>query len=83
MSDGWAYSDGIYPARLPATATSEAAFDEVYAVNVKAPFFLVAAIAPAMAERGGGAIINLAPGSSASGTRPPRSTAPPRAPSRR
>jgi NAD(P)-dependent dehydrogenase (short-subunit alcohol dehydrogenase family) len=28
-------------------------------VNVKAPFFLTAAIAPAMVEAGGGAIINL------------------------
>ena len=28
-------------------------------MNVKAPFFLVAATAPAMAERGSGAIINL------------------------
>jgi NAD(P)-dependent dehydrogenase (short-subunit alcohol dehydrogenase family) len=49
---------GIYPG--PSTAaTDEATFDEVYAVNVKAPFFLTAAIAPAMAEHGGGAIINL------------------------
>ena len=49
---------GIYPG--PTTpATDEATFDEVYAVNVKAPFFLTAAIAPAMAGHGGGAIINL------------------------
>jgi NAD(P)-dependent dehydrogenase (short-subunit alcohol dehydrogenase family) len=49
---------GIYPG--PATAaTDEATFDQVYAVNVKAPFFLTAAIAPAMAEHGGGSIINL------------------------
>ncbi|MGI8329253.1 SDR family NAD(P)-dependent oxidoreductase [Actinomadura scrupuli] len=49
---------GIYPA--PSTAaTDEATFDQVYAVNVKAPFFLTAALAPAMAERGSGAIINL------------------------
>src|SRR5258707_12200499 len=49
---------GIFPG--PGTAaTDEATFDEVYAVNVKAPFFLTAAIAPAMAERGSGAIINL------------------------
>ena len=34
-------------------------FDEVYAVNVKAPFFLTAAIAPEMSERGSGSIINL------------------------
>ena len=51
-------SAGIYPG-LSTAATDEAIFDEVYAVNVKAPFFLVAAIAPAMAENGGGAIINL------------------------
>jgi NAD(P)-dependent dehydrogenase (short-subunit alcohol dehydrogenase family) len=31
----------------------------VYAVNVRAPFFLVAALAPAMAERGSGAIVNV------------------------
>ncbi len=48
-------SAGIYPG-LSTAATDEAIFDEVYAVNVKAPFFLVAAIAPAMAENGGGAI---------------------------
>ncbi len=39
--------------------TDEATFDEVYAVNVKAPYFLTAAIAPAMAARGEGAVINL------------------------
>ncbi len=49
---------GIYPSSSTA-ATDEATFDQVYAVNVKAPFFLTAAIAPAMAERGSGAIINL------------------------
>jgi NAD(P)-dependent dehydrogenase (short-subunit alcohol dehydrogenase family) len=49
---------GIYPG--PSTAaTDEATFDRVYAVNVKAPYFLTAAIAPGMAERGDGAIINL------------------------
>ncbi|GAA0377087.1 SDR family oxidoreductase [Microbispora corallina] len=49
---------GIYPADGTA-ATDEKTFDEVYAVNVKAPFFLTAAIAPAMVEAGGGTIINL------------------------
>jgi NAD(P)-dependent dehydrogenase (short-subunit alcohol dehydrogenase family) len=49
---------GIFPG--PSTAgTDEATFDEVYAVNVKAPFFLTASIAPAMAAHGSGAIINL------------------------
>jgi NAD(P)-dependent dehydrogenase (short-subunit alcohol dehydrogenase family) len=49
---------GIYPGGSTA-ATDEKTFDRVYAVNVKAPFFLTAAIAPAMAAAGGGAIINL------------------------
>jgi len=51
-------SAGIYPGDTTA-ATDEKTFDEVYDVNVKAPFFLTAAIAPAMAAAGGGAIINL------------------------
>ncbi|MFD5784955.1 SDR family NAD(P)-dependent oxidoreductase [Streptomyces sp. NPDC126933] len=49
---------GIYPGDTTA-ATDERTFDRVYAVNVKAPFFLTAAVAPAMVEAGGGAIINL------------------------
>ena len=40
-------------------ATDEKTLDRVYAVNVKAPFFLTAVIAPAMAQAGSGAIINL------------------------
>src|ERR1700727_1116314 len=51
-------SAGIFPGSTTAE-TNEATFDRVYAVNVKAPFFLTAAVAPAMAERGSGAIINL------------------------
>ena len=43
----------------PTEATSESDFDAMYAVNVKAPFFLVASLAPAMAERGDGVIVNL------------------------
>ncbi|MFD8815085.1 SDR family NAD(P)-dependent oxidoreductase [Streptomyces sp. NPDC059627] len=49
---------GIYPGDAT-PATDEKTFDQVYAVNVKAPFFLTAAVAPAMAEAGGGAIVNL------------------------
>jgi NAD(P)-dependent dehydrogenase (short-subunit alcohol dehydrogenase family) len=49
---------GIFPGATTA-ATDERSFDEVYAVNVKAPFFLTAVIAPQMAARGDGAIINL------------------------
>ncbi|MFD6424666.1 SDR family NAD(P)-dependent oxidoreductase [Streptomyces sp. NPDC060198] len=49
---------GIYPPSTTTTA-DEATFDQVYGVNVKAPFFLTAAVAPAMAEAGGGVIVNL------------------------
>jgi NAD(P)-dependent dehydrogenase (short-subunit alcohol dehydrogenase family) len=49
---------GIFPGSTTTTVT-EAMFDEVYAVNVKAPFFLTAAIAPEMNARGAGSIINL------------------------
>jgi NAD(P)-dependent dehydrogenase (short-subunit alcohol dehydrogenase family) len=49
---------GIFPRSSTAT-TDEATFDEVYSVNVKAPYFLTGAVAPSMAEAGSGAIINL------------------------
>src|ERR1700737_4153447 len=49
---------GIFP--FGAThEMSEESFDEVYALNVKVPFFLVAELAPLMAQRGKGAIVNL------------------------
>jgi NAD(P)-dependent dehydrogenase (short-subunit alcohol dehydrogenase family) len=51
-------SGGIFP--FGATAdTAPGQVDEVFAVNVKAPYLLVAALAPAMAERGHGAVINV------------------------
>jgi NAD(P)-dependent dehydrogenase (short-subunit alcohol dehydrogenase family) len=49
---------GIYPAATTTTLDEET-FDRIYQVNVKAPFFLTAAVAPGMAARGGGAVINL------------------------
>jgi NAD(P)-dependent dehydrogenase (short-subunit alcohol dehydrogenase family) len=49
---------GIFPPPST-TGTDEATFDAVYGVNVKAPFFLTAALAPAMAAAGGGAIVNI------------------------
>jgi NAD(P)-dependent dehydrogenase (short-subunit alcohol dehydrogenase family) len=49
---------GIYPFG-PTEQASESDVDAVYALNVKAPFYLVAELAPAMAERGYGAIINV------------------------
>jgi len=39
--------------------TDDAAFDGLFQINVKAPFFLVAALAPKIAARGGGSIINV------------------------
>jgi NAD(P)-dependent dehydrogenase (short-subunit alcohol dehydrogenase family) len=51
-------SGGVFP--FGATAdTSADQIDEVFAVNVKAPYLLVAALAPAMAKRGYGAIVNV------------------------
>jgi NAD(P)-dependent dehydrogenase (short-subunit alcohol dehydrogenase family) len=43
----------------PTAQTSEAGFDAMFAINVKGPFFLTAAFAPAMAARGHGAIVNV------------------------
>jgi NAD(P)-dependent dehydrogenase (short-subunit alcohol dehydrogenase family) len=45
--------------KAAAAAATEAEFDETFALNVKVPFFLVASLAPAMAERGWGAIVNV------------------------
>lgn len=44
----------------PTADMTQADFDDVYALNVKAPFFLVSELAPQMAERGTGAIVNIA-----------------------
>jgi NAD(P)-dependent dehydrogenase (short-subunit alcohol dehydrogenase family) len=49
---------GIFPFQ-PTVDITEETFDAVIAVNVKAAFFLVAALAPAMAARGHGAIVNV------------------------
>lgn len=51
-------SAGVFPFGPTAESTT-AGFDEVFDINVKAPYFLVAALAPAMAERGAGAIVNV------------------------
>lgn len=48
----------IYPPG-PTEAMTEADFDAVFGLNVKAPFFLVGRLAPEMAERGYGAIVNV------------------------
>jgi NAD(P)-dependent dehydrogenase (short-subunit alcohol dehydrogenase family) len=49
---------GIYPFG-PTQEMTEEQFDRVFSLNVKAPYFLVAELAPLMAERGKGAIVNL------------------------
>ncbi len=49
---------GIYPFG-PTHETTEEMFEHVYALNVKAPYFLVAELAPLMAKKGKGAIVNL------------------------
>ncbi len=49
---------GVFPFG-PTASSSDAEIDSVYAVNVKAPFILVGELAPAMAARGKGAIINV------------------------
>ena len=49
---------GIYPFG-PTHEMTEEQFDSVYSLNVKAPYFLVAELAPLMAQKGKGAIVNL------------------------
>ncbi|MFI5709319.1 SDR family NAD(P)-dependent oxidoreductase [Kribbella sp. NPDC051620] len=49
---------GVFP--FGATAeVADGVFDSTFAVNVRAPFYLVAELAPAMAERGHGSIVNV------------------------
>ncbi|WBP90408.1 SDR family NAD(P)-dependent oxidoreductase [Kitasatospora cathayae] len=49
---------GIYPF-AGTVDTTEEVFDQVFDVNVKAPFFLTAELVPAMVDKGGGAIVNV------------------------
>jgi NAD(P)-dependent dehydrogenase (short-subunit alcohol dehydrogenase family) len=49
---------GIFPF-APTDQATEELFDSVYALNVKVPYFLVAELAPLMANRGKGAIVNV------------------------
>src|ERR1700733_6096868 len=44
----------------PTADLDVATFDRLFAANVRAPYFLVGALAPKMAARGSGSIINLA-----------------------
>ena len=49
---------GIFPFG-PTHETTEDMFESVYSLNVKVPYFLVAELAPRMAKRGKGAIVNV------------------------
>jgi NAD(P)-dependent dehydrogenase (short-subunit alcohol dehydrogenase family) len=49
---------GIFPFG-PTHEMTEEVFESVYSLNVKAPYFLVAELAPRMAKRGKGAIVNV------------------------
>src|SRR5256884_2586839 len=49
---------GIYPFG-PTHEMTEEMFESVFSLNVKVPYFLVAELAPLMAQRGKGAIVNL------------------------
>ncbi|PRY46903.1 SDR family NAD(P)-dependent oxidoreductase [Umezawaea tangerina] len=49
---------GVFPAG-PTAATTAEQVDAVFAVNVRAPFLLTAELAPAMAARGHGAVVNV------------------------
>ncbi|MFG2954893.1 SDR family NAD(P)-dependent oxidoreductase [Streptomyces sp. NPDC048291] len=49
---------GVYPFG-PTAETPADQVDSVYDLNVKAPFYLVGELAPAMAERGRGAVVNV------------------------
>jgi NAD(P)-dependent dehydrogenase (short-subunit alcohol dehydrogenase family) len=51
-------SAGVFPFG-PTEKTTGDQFDDVFALNVKAPYFLVAQLAPAMAARGHGAVVNV------------------------
>jgi NAD(P)-dependent dehydrogenase (short-subunit alcohol dehydrogenase family) len=51
-------SAGIFPFG-PTAGTPLHVFHDAYATNVRAPFILVAELAPGMAERGKGAVVNV------------------------
>jgi NAD(P)-dependent dehydrogenase (short-subunit alcohol dehydrogenase family) len=51
-------SAGVFPFG-PTPNASTADIDDVYAVNVRAPFILVGELAPAMAAQGKGAVVNV------------------------
>jgi len=55
-------------ARAPTEELDAALVDRLYAVNVRAPLLLIAALVPSMVERGRGVIISISSGSAVVGT---------------
>jgi NAD(P)-dependent dehydrogenase (short-subunit alcohol dehydrogenase family) len=55
-------------ARAPTVELDAELVDRLYAVNVRAPLLLIAALVPSMIERGGGAIISVSSVSAVTGT---------------
>jgi 3alpha(or 20beta)-hydroxysteroid dehydrogenase len=55
-------------ARVPTTDLTAGLIDELFAVNVRAPLLLIAALIPAMRAAGGGSIVNLSSVSGVVGT---------------
>ena len=55
-------------ARAPTVELDAALVDRLYAVNVRAPLLLIAALIPSMIERGSGVIISISSGSAVVGT---------------
>jgi len=54
--------------RAPTVAIDADLIDRLFAVNVRAPLLLIAALIPAMTDRGGGSIVNLSSVSGVVGT---------------
>jgi len=73
---------GVYPVG-PTDALTDADLDAVLATNVRAPHVLVGALAPAMAARGDGAVVNIGSWMSRVGIRWARRTPRARPPSSR
>jgi NAD(P)-dependent dehydrogenase (short-subunit alcohol dehydrogenase family) len=55
-------------ARKPATELTPAFIDDVFAINLRGPLLLIAALVPTMIEQGGGSIINISSISGVVGT---------------
>jgi NAD(P)-dependent dehydrogenase (short-subunit alcohol dehydrogenase family) len=52
----------------PTTSRTETDVDDIYNINLKAPFFLVQALVPHMVERGSGVVVNILTGAAHRGS---------------